>query len=880
MTAMSLRNFPARNALRVVKQNQKMTIVTCILYLLGIPLAIAAGMITVIDDSREHPLSLYIQNTEMYAVLGMLFLGIAVFMGLFAAILSFSELHKKTRVDMLYALPLTGKQRFFSDYIGGCLMYIIPYLISVILGWIIIFCMAPFVNWQGTEYTFGTFMAEAGKMYAMATIGLLALMLLYYTLSVFVTVCCGTLFESIYTNILLNCLIPGALALVLAIISDEVGLGFEDMWQVVGFTSPIGGLIYLILLLAGELDGISDFASNAYQFAATQNGAAHAMLPTYLRWIFVILLLTAVLLIVAWQLYVRRKAEEVGKPFIYVAAYYVMLTLVTILILCMLKAGAIGPALILSAIVYFVMEVIRRRGFKRFWLSLITYAATILVSIAGFYLVVATGCFGRVSYVPAAIGVKSVVLEFEDVNNNRFDYMLEYTDADIISGVTELHRQIIQDEKNSVNYALNRQMLEERWCELDYNTYNDPQRGLYETTLPYYGGYGEYVWNEYGERVENEAWTWDPYLPVPDGVYAEYGRTSRVSITYYTVAGTWVHRSYSLNADQMQKLLQLVYGTPLYAQARADGLRARLNDEYKVSDWDAPNYGKIPSRITFVTRSNTQGNNMAHSAKLDNAPENLERLAAAYQSDLEQMTAQDFATAEFYCYINQLEVYTCCKNTIAVLDSFGIEPFKVSERYAFQDAENADMIYTEGTAASDTSANFWGIRIYTPEMSRTASALYPHSTASTIYFQSGEPAYEAIMYAGTSVSLEKEYPEMYALLGALRSNYVTDEDCYVVVIRGKSYILPKGQEELAQAVIAKGYGWNPYGSEEAPRVIGAGGESTTGVLWSDEDGWMDESYIWHSWDDMTWSDEDGWMDESGNWHAWDEEWVEDVEIWN
>ncbi len=714
MTAMSLRNFPARNALRVVKQNQKMTIVTCILYLLGIPLVIAAGMFEVIDESREHPL--YIQNTEMYAVLGILFLGIAVFMGMFAAILSFTELHKKSRVDMLYALPLTGRQRFFSDYIGGCLMYIIPYLISVILGWIVIFCMAPFVNWQGTEYTFGTFMAEAGKMYAMATFGLLALMLLYYTLSVFVTVCCGTLFESIYTNILLNCLIPGTLALVLAIISDEVGLGFEDMWQVVGFTSPIGGLIYLILLLAGEVDGISNFASNAYQFAATQNGAAHAMLPTYLRWIFIILLLTAVLLIVAWQLYVRRKAEDVGKPFIYVAAYYVMLTLVTVLIMCMLKSGeeSIGPVLILSAIVYFVMEVIRRRGFKRFWLSLITYAATILVSIAGFSLVVATGCFGRVSYVPAALGVKSVVLEFEDVNNNRFDYMLEYTDADIISGVTELHRQIIQDEKNGVNDALNRQMLEERWCELDYNTYNDPGRGLYETSLPYYGEYGKY-----GERLEEE-WTTDPYLPVPAGAYAEYGRTSRVSITYYTVAGTWVHRSYSLNGDQMQKLLQLVYGTPLYAQARADGLRARLEDEYRITDWDSPNYGKLPSRITFVTESNTGNYNVAHSVKLDNAAENLERLAVAYQSDLEQMTAQDFATAEFYCYINQLEVYTCCKNTIAVLDSFGIEPFKVTEHYAFWDAENADTIYTEATAAPDT--NFWGIRIYTPETSRAVSA--------------------------------------------------------------------------------------------------------------------------------------------------------------
>ncbi len=119
------------------------------------------------------------------------------------------------------------------------------------------------------------------------------------------------------------------------------------------------------------------------------------------------------------------------------------------------------------------------------------------------------------------------------------------------------------------------------------------------------------------------------------------------------------------------------------------------------------------------------------------------------------------------------------------------------------------------------------------------------------------------MYADKSVSLKKEYPEMYELLGALRSNYVTDEDCYVVVIRDQSYILPKGQEELAQAVIAKGSGYasgNLYDSEEALRVIGAGSDLPS--------------------PGMVWSDNDGWMDESGNWHAWDEEWSEYEEIWN
>ncbi len=40
--------MPLRNALRVVRQNRKMMIVNCILYLLGIPLVIGAAMFQMI----------------------------------------------------------------------------------------------------------------------------------------------------------------------------------------------------------------------------------------------------------------------------------------------------------------------------------------------------------------------------------------------------------------------------------------------------------------------------------------------------------------------------------------------------------------------------------------------------------------------------------------------------------------------------------------------------------------------------------------------------------------------------------------------------------------------------------------------------------------
>ena len=48
-------NFPFRNGLRVLSQNRKMTIVTCILYLLGIPLLVGGAIWVMLAESQTDP---------------------------------------------------------------------------------------------------------------------------------------------------------------------------------------------------------------------------------------------------------------------------------------------------------------------------------------------------------------------------------------------------------------------------------------------------------------------------------------------------------------------------------------------------------------------------------------------------------------------------------------------------------------------------------------------------------------------------------------------------------------------------------------------------------------------------------------------------------
>lgn len=827
MTATSSRNaLPIRNALRVVSQEKKMTIVSSILYLLGLPMAAGAAMMQLIAESHQHD-NMEVwrvvrrSNTEIYAVIGCFLLAAAVFMGMFAAINSFTEAHKKTKVDMLYALPLTGTQRFFSNYAGGCLMYIVPYVISCILSWIIIFCMAPLVKWgyEVDVLSFGEFLGNIGKLVIMGMVGLLLLMLLYYSLSVLVTVCCGTLFESIYTNILLNCLIPGAAALIIGVVTNQLSMDFEYSWYSIGFMSPIGGLIYMFLLLSGEMD--SGTHSTLYTFAASQT-TSHDMLPRYFRWLLVILLLSAALTALAWFLYKRRRAEDTGKPFVYVLAYYLMLTLGTVSILSIagFEDDFIGGAIIVSGIVYFIMEVIRKRGFKRFWLSVITYVATVGVTVGVFTLVIGTKCFGRMNYVPAAIGVSSVQLDYRYSDNDYrdFSYDLEFTDREVINQVIALHHDMVEDRKGmeksretAVTKRLNQQMLDERWCSISY-TGND-----YFIQVPYM----EATTFKDG-RVEILEKEEDPRGNIPDGATGNYFQSFfSVGITYYTVTGSAVHRSYTITADELVRLLDITRGTKLYAQAVADGLNTRLESEYEEYD-DDKGMRVMPDSVRFamtnVPRDGGGVERNEHATYLTDASAKFAQLVDAYRADLEEMTAADFRTAKVFGYVVQMPVYEKCTRTVALLKSFGIKEFSVPERYAFNDRQNSG------------GSNYSGhknIRIYAPSDNRAVSELYPHSTLTDIYIKDVEPAYQDLLYFDERYDLKKICPELYALLGAARRSYIADEDCYMLMFGDDKYLIPAENADLVQKVIAKGdlYAYNQYNYAENV------------MNWSNSDAW-------------------------------------------
>ncbi len=799
MTAKSLINpLAVRNLGCAVKENKKLMIVISILHLLGIPMGSVVILVQFWLDSLQQDGYYYSGYVDLsgYMVIACGCLGAALLIGMIAATGVFQELWKKTRVDMIYSLPMTGSQRFASHYLAGTVVYVLPYLIACVLGWLILITGGFVLDFEAMDTTRSFYFEILFKYYTIGTIGAFLLMMLYYTTTVLFTVCCGTLFESIYTTLLLNCLVPGTFAAVLAVICDNVtGLSFEYLWHPIGYTSPAGGLIYLLYLTSG-----GDLYSYSYHDLTASQATTHGMIPAFIRWSLVMVVLIAAVLVLAWHLYRKRRAEAVGKPYVYLLAYYIMLTLLTVLILTLFAVGMNGAAILFAAVVYLIMEVVRKRGFRKFWLSAVSFACTVAITIGLFALVNATKAFGSVYRIPAAAAVTSVRLEFTDMPAATVD--LEYTDKEIIRQVQELHRDIVTDMKE---YDDIRTPIDQLMEEMDY-------RLLRYDNYDYYGEYdvnqaGAYGYSELDPETMSDdmKMMYYDYWYETDLIYADtprfeeyyqYAETEWLDITYYTVTGSTVHRSFNINMDQYCELLNIVYGTELYAQMYADYLYNNLGNT--LSEYNEDGTRKL-NPAGEMTLENLEASRTIHFLCTE---ELLERLRDAYYSDLLELDPA--ATGGVYAMWRECPIWNNCTATIAILEEeMGMEPFDAVEIIGIADLDNNEHEFYTNGSYMEVIQDTLDIRIYTPETVRFASKSGVGIAGHQPYVKSHAAAYTDRYHSPGSTAMREVYPELYKLLNAAVRHEIT-ENSYMIVVNGTWWTVP---QEYAEAVIAKGSGY-------------------------------------------------------------------------
>lgn len=453
------------NGRQNVITNFKLMVIIFILHIMAMPMLIISAMIQMFENGKAYDL-------DIYAVIAVFTTGMGAAAGLICALSVFSYLYKKTDVDMRMGLPMSTSQRFVSDFLSGLFIYIVPFAAAQIITWILMlighlgFDGKTFYTYSGdnhaeivSSWTCDLFSTAAPYLWR-GIIGGILLMIMFYTVTVFVASLCGNIFESIGYNILLNVLVPlVAYMLISAVMDNAPGVSIDRYaYKTISLCGPFGGVAGLVMSLNAIFyeDDISVYS--AYY--------------TYPQWCLLFLLIIVLLVIGTYLIYRKRKAEDTGKPVVFGALYHVILTL-SMFCICyafLVDDGSeIVPMLIITAVVYLVFHVVRNRGFGHILKGIAAYVITIVVAAGTFLLIEKTEGFGIGTYVPDPASVKCVYIPYTGFNEQSqgelayFDIYsktpTKLTQPENIQTVTDMHKRYIELMKNDqLDYDFSQQI--------------------------------------------------------------------------------------------------------------------------------------------------------------------------------------------------------------------------------------------------------------------------------------------------------------------------------------------------------------------------------------------------------------------------------------
>lgn len=454
------------NGRQNVITNFKLMVIIFILHIMAMPMLIISAMIQMFENGKAFDL-------DIYAVIAVFTTGMGAAAGLICALSVFSYLYKKTDVDMRMGLPMSTSQRFVSDFLSGLFIYIVPFIAAQIFTWILL--LIGHLGFDGktfyihssddpievtSSWTCDLFSTAAPYLWR-GIIGGILLMIMFYTVTVFVASLCGNIFESIGYNILLNVLVPlVAYMLISAVIDNAPGVSIDRYaYKTISLCGPFGGVVGLVMSL------------NAIFYE--DDIAVYSVYYTYPQWCLLFLLITVLLGAGTYLIYRKRKAEDTGKPVVFGVFYHVILTMAMFCICYsfMIDDGAeVIPMLIVTAVVYFVFHVVRNRGFGHIIKGIVIYVLTMGVASGSYMLIRNTDGFGIGSYVPAPSSVKCVYIPytgFNDQSQGELAYFDIYgsaptklTQPENIQTITELHSEYIEKRNNNELNNIYTQQLE------------------------------------------------------------------------------------------------------------------------------------------------------------------------------------------------------------------------------------------------------------------------------------------------------------------------------------------------------------------------------------------------------------------------------------
>lgn len=443
MTAVksSKKSFFWTRYLNNLRGNSKNLIVNAVLEILGLPVLSVTAVIGFYFDGKGDLTSAERATMDMveagcipFIVIACCTLAASVLMGSMIALSQYSYLYKKTITDMNYSLPLSTTQRFFADYLSGFTIYIGIPLVCVALSLGIFGICTPFVD-------LSELWKEMPFILSLVFIVIFA-MIQYYTMAIFALSFCGNTFESHFSIIAFALMIPATIGCLWGAITEGSAFGMTASAiltkGIFTSTNPVGSAVFFFRYF------------DAYSY---EDGTA---VPMYMKWLVATLLVTAIYLGGAYLLQRFRKAEDVSKPYVYRSFFYAIMFMGTfcVLSLFIMADAFIIAGIVICAVIWFIMEIITRRGFKKFWTAPVAFAAAVISVLGICWVCDITNGFGASKRVPSAVSVSSVTLSLDDMIGSYVND-IKFKDKDVIKAAVELNKEIVDRHFNSGKYSYN-----------------------------------------------------------------------------------------------------------------------------------------------------------------------------------------------------------------------------------------------------------------------------------------------------------------------------------------------------------------------------------------------------------------------------------------
>lgn len=255
-------------------------------------------------EAMQQQQDIVLMLIMVVAVIAVIALVTMLFMHFMVPLVSYRRLYRKTYADMDFSLPVSADGMFWGDFLAGATVTVLPHLVGIVIGIISMQPLYGYSEMYSVEVLYS--ILDNDVIPLVFTVFLAAIML--YAMTVFIVGLCGKRFHAVAVPILVNIVVPVTHYLMFYLgQSYAAGNWFSSVYMLersIFVTSPLGMAFSTFFAAVTVSEG---FGAPSVYFSPVNYYPIQQ--PRYLIPALVVILL---LILGAWLVIRRRRAEQTG----------------------------------------------------------------------------------------------------------------------------------------------------------------------------------------------------------------------------------------------------------------------------------------------------------------------------------------------------------------------------------------------------------------------------------------------------------------------------------------------------------------------------------------------------------------------------------------